>query len=65
MSYYKGVCREAGKEVDKKYAFGYALERILENDGEREEFVEWYYSGIWIECEDGHIGYECPASGEE
>lgn len=53
MQYYKGVCREAGKEVDAKYAFGYALSRILKNKNEQQEFVEWYYSGNWVECDDG------------
>lgn len=52
MSYYKGICREFGKEIDEKYAFGYALERVITNKDEQNEFVEWYYSGNWIRIEE-------------
>lgn len=48
---YKGICKEYGKTVDKEYAFGYALNRILSNDDEKDAFVEWYYDGNWIEEE--------------
>lgn len=48
---YKGICKEYGKTVDKEYAFGYALNRILNNEDEREAFVEWYFDGNWIEEE--------------
>lgn len=56
---YKGVCREAGKEVPTEYALGYALSRILSDPKEAEEFVEWYYSANWYEeTEEGDEGYE-------
>lgn len=46
--YYKGICKEYGKRIDAEYAFGYALDRILSSDEEKEEFINWYYDGNWI-----------------
>lgn len=46
--YYKGICTEYGKRVESEYAFGYALDRILNSEEEREKFIKWYYDGNWI-----------------
>lgn len=63
--YYKGILREAGKEVDEKHALGYAISRILSNPEEAEEFVEWYYSGNWCEkYEKGEDGYDESETGD-
>lgn len=35
--------------VPKENAYGYAMERIRDDKGLQEEFVEWFYSGDWIE----------------
>lgn len=38
--------------VSEEDAYGYALERISLDEELKQEFVEWFYSGNWIE-EDG------------
>ena len=45
---YKGICSERGKIVNEEYAFGYALNRILNSEDERDAFVEWYFDGNWV-----------------
>lgn len=52
MSHYVGICSEMGNCVGEEDAFLYAVCRILCNDDEQKEFVEWYYSGNWIKEED-------------
>ena len=47
-SRFVGIQRESGKIINSEDAFYYALWRVLSNDEEMEEFVEWYYSGNWI-----------------
>lgn len=56
--YYLGICSEKGKVVNKEYCFGYALDRVINNKDEQQEFVEWYYSGNWIKVKDGDDNYE-------
>lgn len=41
-----------GVFVPEEDAYGYALERISLDEELKQEFVEWFYSGNWIE-EDG------------
>ena len=50
--YYRGILSEQGNIVEESEAFDYALKRVLSNEEEKAEFVEWYYSGNWIETED-------------
>ena len=45
-----GIFKEKGIVVDEENAFRYALERIAHGTAEdQKEFVEWFYSGNWIE----------------
>lgn len=48
-----GVGPESGTFVSEDKAFAYALERCA-NAGkeEKQEFVEWYYSGNWVREEE-------------
>lgn len=34
-------------------AFDYALERIQNDENEKKEFVEWFFSGNWVRREKG------------
>lgn len=34
--------------VPEEDAYGYALERISQDEGLKQEFVEWFYSGNWV-----------------
>lgn len=52
MYVYVGICREKGNIVDEDEAFLYAICRILCNDAEQKEFLEWYYSGNWVKTEE-------------
>lgn len=48
-----GIFEEKGIVVDENNAFRYALERVVNGKSEvQREFVEWFYSGNWIEEED-------------
>lgn len=50
---YIGIFEEKGIVVDKENAFRYALERVVNGKPEvQKEFVEWFYSGNWIEEEE-------------
>jgi len=50
---YVGICQEQGIVVTDENAFRYAMERIAHGTPEEQkEFVEWYYSGNWIEEEE-------------
>jgi len=50
---YKGIGPEQGKYIESKQAFVYALERVINGtDEEKQGFVDWYFSGNWIESED-------------
>lgn len=48
MQVFIGICKEKGNRVAEPFALGYALDRILTNGSERQEFIEWYFSGNWI-----------------
>ena len=51
--YYKGIGPEAGTIVEEDQAYQYALERSANaTPEEKQEFVDWYYSGNWAEMED-------------
>lgn len=46
---YVGICKESGIVVSSESAFLYALERIAQGTPEeKQEFVDWYYSGNWV-----------------
>lgn len=48
-----GVGPEQGTYVSGEDAYTYALERCaMASEKEKEEFVEWYYSGNWIRTEE-------------
>lgn len=50
---YIGLGPEEGTVVDDDKAFRYALERCANGTkDEREEFVEWCYSGNWYKEEE-------------
>ncbi len=52
MVMYEGVGPEKDTVVGEDAAFAYAIERIRNADKiEKEEFVEWYFSGNWIKEE--------------
>ncbi len=39
---------DSGVFVPAEDAYEYALERIAQDEGLRQEFVEWFYSANWI-----------------
>lgn len=44
-----GVGPEQGTYVSGEDAYAYALERIqMSDEEEKNEFLEWFYSGNWI-----------------
>lgn len=47
--YYMGICSEKGKRVESEDALQYALDEVISNKEVRAEFVEWFFSGNWIE----------------
>jgi hypothetical protein len=50
---YKGISKEDGILVDEDKAFDYALQRLGKAPKEeKEDFIEWYYSGNWIKEEE-------------
>lgn len=50
---YMGLFQEQGNEVNSEDAFRYAMERLAQGTPEeQQEFVEWFYSGNWIEEDD-------------
>ena len=55
---YIGICKEKGNIVEESFCFGYALDRILNNQEEKLEFIDWYYSGNWIKNEKEGEFYE-------
>jgi len=45
---YIGIGKNKGIRIDSETAFDYALERVKNGtDYEKQEFVEWFYSGDW------------------
>lgn len=47
---YIGIGSEQGNVIPAEKAFEYALERITNGtDYEKQKFIEWFYSGDWIE----------------
>ncbi len=50
--FYKGICSERGKTVPDGMALGYALSRVLEDENQKQEFIEWFYSGNWVKVEE-------------
>lgn len=48
-----GVGPEEGTFIPAEEAYTYALERCaMASEKEKEEFVEWYYSGNWTRTEE-------------
>ena len=50
--FYKGICSEKNKVVPEDMAFGYALIQVIENEEQKQEFIEWFYSGNWVKVKD-------------
>lgn len=52
---YVGIGVNNGKIVHKDEAFEYALEQLNKGEGisetDKQNFVEWFFSGSWIEEE--------------
>lgn len=46
--FYKGICSERGITVPEDMALEYALSRVLEDENQKQEFLEWFFSGDWI-----------------
>lgn len=51
--YYKGIFTEKGINIPEEHCFEYALDRVTKNKADRNEFIEWFYSGNWIKIENG------------
>lgn len=49
---YVGIQQEHGHVVDESEAYAYALQRVLADENEQKEFVEWFYSGNWVTEDD-------------
>lgn len=50
---YKGIFKNDGIIVGAEKAFNYAIQRVVQGTKEeKKEFIEWYYSGDWVEEED-------------
>lgn len=47
--FYKGILSEKGMDVQEKDALLFAIWRILCNEKDKGEFVEWFFSGNWVE----------------
>ncbi|WP_165000478.1 hypothetical protein [Anaerophilus nitritogenes] len=45
---YIGINQNRGKAIYEEDAFVYALEKVICDDYERQEFIEWFFSGDWI-----------------
>ena len=41
--------KEVVKEED---AYAYALDQITNNEKEKQEFIEWFFSGNWIKVKE-------------
>ena len=52
MKVYRGVNTEKGNVVSEEDAFAYALDRVGNDPSLREEFVQWFFSGDFIEEDD-------------
>ena len=50
--FYRGILSERGIEVDRRDALLYAVWKILCNADEQNEFIEWFFSGNWIDSEE-------------
>ena len=49
---YEGILKERGKTIPFEYALGYALDKVLNDEELKAEFLEWFYSGNWLEVEE-------------
>lgn len=56
--YYKGIFTERGTDIPEKQCLEYALSRVKNNNEDKKDFIEWFYSGNWIKIEDGDDEYE-------
>lgn len=45
---YEGISTNKGIKVPEEEALEYALQQIQSVESEREEFLEWFYSGNWV-----------------
>lgn len=51
--FYKGIGPNRGKIVPKDEAFDFAITALASDHvGIKKEFVEWYFSGDWIETDE-------------
>lgn len=51
--YYIGICKERGIRVKDEFCLAYAIDRVLTDESEQKEFIEWFYSGNWIKIKNG------------
>lgn len=49
---YEGIQTNKGIIVEEEDAFDYALEQITNDEDEKKAFIEWFFSGNWIEREE-------------
>lgn len=56
--YYIGISKERGILIKEEFCLAYAVDRVLTNQKDQREFVEWFYSGNWIKIENGDEKYE-------
>lgn len=50
---YEGMSCENNKFIPVEDAFQYALERVSRNEQDKNEFIEWFFSGNWVEVREG------------
>lgn len=53
---YEGLGPEKGKFIPIESAYNYAIERIKTCPDERKEFLDWFYSGNYIEVVEDKYG---------
>ena len=51
--YYIGICKERNILIKGEFCLAYAVDRVLTNEEDQKEFIEWFYSGNWIKIEKG------------
>ena len=56
--YYIGICKERGIRVKDEFCLAYAIDRVLTDEAEQKEFIEWFYSGNWIKIKNGDDKFE-------
>lgn len=49
---YKGILKEDGLLIPDEDALIFALWRVLCRGEGKEQFIEWFFSGNWLEAEE-------------